>query len=48
MSPLSETIYRTSSFVSSNAKVDRKRYGQFFTSESIADMPDHVIHLNGD
>jgi adenine-specific DNA-methyltransferase len=36
MSPLTETIYRTSSFVSSNAKADRKKYGQFFTSESIA------------
>lgn len=46
MSPLSETIYRTSSFVSSNAKVDRKKYGQFFTSESIAVFMASMFHID--
>lgn len=31
MVALSETINRTSSFVSGNSKADRKKYGQFFT-----------------
>lgn len=36
VSPLRETINRTSTFINSNVKADRKKYGQFFTSESIA------------
>lgn len=46
MSPLSETIYRTTSFVSSNAKADRKKYGQFFTSESIAVFMAAMFHID--
>ena len=46
MSPLSETIYRTSSFVSSNAKAGRKQYGQFFTSESIAVFMASMFHID--
>lgn len=46
MSPLSETIYRTSSFVGSNAKADRKKYGQFFTSKSIAVFMAAMFHID--
>jgi adenine-specific DNA-methyltransferase len=45
-SPLSETIYRTLSFVSSIAKAERKKYGQFFTSESIAVFMASMFHID--
>lgn len=46
MSFLSETIDRTSSFISSNTKADRKKYGQFFTSESIAMFMAAMFHID--
>ena len=36
MSFLQEMLYRTSAFINSNTKADRKRYGQFFTPGSVA------------
>ena len=36
MSVLREAVNRTIEFISSNSKEERKKYGQFFTSESIA------------
>lgn len=46
MSLLKETIHRTLSFVSSNTKAERKKYGQFFTSESIAIFMASMFHID--
>lgn len=46
MSDLSKTITRTLSFVSSNNKADRKKYGQFFTSKSSALFMASMFHID--
>lgn len=46
MSLLKETIHRTLSFVSFNTKAERKKYGQFFTSESIAIFMASMFHID--
>ena len=46
MSVLREAVNRTEDFISSNSKEERKKYGQFFTSESIAIFMASLFSVN--